>query len=173
MRTLILTLALISLTSCVLVSQQQSCSTFSQPVYRWFRGGNNANYDHLYTLDPKGELAVNSGYVSEGVRFYTLRQQLPGSTPLFRLFKADHTYTSDPDEKTEMMKAENGYKDEKNIGFIWMEPQLDTIPLYRYYNSTVQRMFLTTKLRGENLTGWEFDGILGWVYDKCQLKKPL
>ncbi|GGD98128.1 hypothetical protein [Caballeronia grimmiae] len=53
----------------------------TQPVYRWY---NAESGDHLFTLDPTGELAPGSGYVAEGIAWYMYPNNLPGTVALYR-----------------------------------------------------------------------------------------
>ena len=90
----------------------------TQPVYAF-----RCQYfnEYFYTLD-KSE-GTNNGCEDKGVAFYTLKEQAPGSLPLYRFIcnlNNDHTY------KFEQLLSNcgernsyNGYFEEGNIGYVF------------------------------------------------------
>ena len=69
------------------------------PLYRYYRGGPNAN--HFYTTNA-GEIGTTVvgrkgryGYFYEGVAGYCHKTQVPGTSPLYRFYggRIDHFYT--------------------------------------------------------------------------------
>lgn len=97
------------------------------PMYRWFNGETG---DHLYTIDPNGELAPTSGFVPEGPVFFVFASPQPNTLPLYRWSKpGDHFYTLDP---TGELAPTSEYSSEGIACYVHGDPVQGTVPLHRW-----------------------------------------
>jgi hypothetical protein len=77
------------------------------------------NGSHLYTLSPSCE----GNGIYESQLGYIATTQLPGSTPLYRLYNpgsGDHFYASNPSDKA--IALGGGYYLESTVGYVWLQP---------------------------------------------------
>jgi hypothetical protein len=162
MKAIIIICVLISLYGCSRL--KQDCDERLQPVFRWLRSGDK--FDSFYTISSNGGSAPSSGYKLDGTKFYTIRKQGPLSVPIFRLSKEDsHVYTDNPDEKQKYIDM--GYADQGNIGYGLKSTHPNSVPLYKFYNSSTKRYFFTTDAGAESLEGWENQGTAANVLPQC------
>ena len=135
-----------------------------QPVYRWYLGSNG---DHFYCLDPKGELAPSIGYNNEGIGFYTLKSQEPGTVPFYRLFSNEggHLYTTDPSEQNKLV--ENSWSDEGNIGYVFTAQVPGSVAIHRYYPANFGKNFYTVNPAVETLKEWDHKGVIGYAFNQA------
>ena len=117
--------------------------------------------DHFYCLDPRGELAPQSGYEREGTACNLFPDQAPGTVPLFRWFgNGDHFYTTDPAGE---LAPVSGYVPEGITGYLYPQQLPGTIPLFRWWGNGDH--FYTTDPQGELApqSGYSLEGIVGFV----------
>lgn len=133
------------------------------PVYRWYQ---STSYDHFFCLDPKGEIAPQVGYASEGIGFYTLQNQELGAVPLYRLWNSNggHFYTSNQAEHNYVVTQ--GWNDEGIIGYVFTGPVPGTVAIERYYNPQFNKHFYTVNPKNEILGGWNDEGVVGYGFGK-------
>lgn len=122
------------------------------PVFRFVKDN-----DHFYTISPN-EHAENVGYRKEGIAFYSLIQQKPGSVPFYRFAGGSgHFYSTNMDEGLHAV-----FRLESNIGYIYVQNKFGTLPIYRYLMGSGH--FYCLYPEGESLNGWRFEGIVGYAY---------
>jgi hypothetical protein len=134
-----------------------------QPIFKWW---NQYTNDYLFTVSPDGDNAMQNGYSSSGVAFYTLIKQEVGTLPLYSLYlNPSHFYTSDQDQKNEKIRA--GWEDLGTIGNVYQSLQAKSLPLLHYYNSDLNRHLYTSHPESENMDSWQLIDITGYVLDDC------
>lgn len=84
------------------------------PLYRFY---SNSDTDHFYSTTA----ATPNGYVSEGMIGFIFPSTVPGSTPLYRLYRyyngnGDHLYTTSASERDAAMNM--GYHLETTEGYV-------------------------------------------------------
>ena len=124
--------------------------------------------DHLYTTDPRGELAPSSGYEREGIAFYAYPDQQSGTVPLFRLFgHGDHLYTTNSAEVDSATNA--GYSREGILSFVYPDQQPGTVPLFRLFGHG-NHLYTTNSAEVNSAinAGYVREGVACFVYNSSQ-----
>jgi hypothetical protein len=96
----------------------------------------NLNYG-TYDFDGGGGFSSIS-FLDEGIEGYLSPTQVPGTVPLYRLYKEPmkHFYTADAKEKSRAI-SKYGYRFENIVGYVSAVQIPGTTPLYRAYRATV------------------------------------
>lgn len=135
------------------------------PLYRAYSPGTGS---HLFTTNyQEYRTAVTGTYKDEGIAGYVLKNQAPGTEPLYRMTNAshDHFYTNNANERAQAISS--GYRDEGIAGYIATTQQPGTVPLYRLVNPKSGDHFYTAN-PAEHQTnlqqGWSAEGIVGYIW---------
>jgi len=123
--------------------------TDSVPVYRF---ANTKNGDHFYTISENEKTAIlnnsQGGYVLEGIAFYAFNSQITDSLPVYRFLNStngDHFYTTSESEKTTLLNNPQwGYALEGVAFYAFSSQITDSMPVYRFLNTTNGDHFYTT-----------------------------
>lgn len=88
----------------------------------------------VYTFNRKDSIFF---FIDEGVEGYLSPKQVPGTVPLYRLYKdpMKHFYTADATEKDKAI-SQYGYTFENIVGYVSAVQKPGTTPLYRLYRPT-------------------------------------
>lgn len=92
------------------------------PIFRSFKS------DHLYS--PVQAEGPNAGYADEGLAFHLVKEQIEGSTPLYRCLTAAGAHYLSTDETCEVSQP----RKEGSIGNILKDPLPGTVPLKRCFS---------------------------------------
>jgi hypothetical protein len=111
-------------------------NTSVTPIYRFFRyaGG------HFYTASRQERdfvRSTNTGYKYEGVAFYAYTTQVPGASPVYRLFdllKGYHFYTISYAEYQQVAAMKQYYRDEGIAYYAKPTTGQGLTPVYRLYD---------------------------------------
>lgn len=83
--------------------------------------------------------ALQNGWKSDGIACWTSPAQIPGTVPLYRMYKpsaSDHFYVSTKSERDSAVGL--GYSQEGIVGYVYPKninpPVPGTVPLYRFYS---------------------------------------
>ena len=114
--------------------------------------------DHFYTTseEEKNNLANNpsSGYVLEGVVFYSSTVQSNGLSPIYRFYNrtsGDHFYTASASEKDILVNNPQwGYAAEGIAFYAYASQSSGASPVYRLYNSETGDHFYTSSETEKN-----------------------
>jgi hypothetical protein len=134
-----------------------------KPVYRFYYS-KSGDKDHFL----KNDASVPSGYVIENngkAVFYTYKEQVSGTNPLFRLYKdsiKDHMYTDSQAEKNSVIA--NGYVSEGNIGYCASSQKAGTVPLYRCWSSKYSDHHSTTNKAECDTEGYSYEQLTCYVW---------
>ncbi len=123
------------------------------PVYRFVNSGNGEHYFSTSTSAP-------GGFKEEGIGFYVLPSQAPGTTPLYML-------TNPTDAMISTSTNEGGYQNSGTLGYIYTSQQPGTQPLYRMLDPRNGKHFATASAQehAQGLSGGlKDDGIAGYVW---------
>jgi peptidoglycan hydrolase-like amidase len=122
----------------------------SIPVYRFY---NRALDKHFFTVSEEERNTLQYthpewGHVYEGIGFYAFPAPAQGLIPVYRLYnrKTDnHLYSLSEEEKTliTVTHPEWGYVYEGIAFYTYPYQSSGTVPVYRFYNPTSDRHFLT------------------------------
>ena len=122
----------------------------SVPVYRFY---NRSLDKHFFTIseEEKNTLQYTHpewGHVYEGIGFYAFSGPKPGLVPVYRLYNHatdNHLYSISEEEKNTItvVHPEWGYVYEGIAFYTYPNQVVDSVPVYRFYNSTSDRHFLT------------------------------
>ena len=128
--------------------------------------------DHFYTTNPYeyNTIAVNYGYLQEGILGFISPINSTGTIPLYRMYSPtarDHFYTTDPNEYR-TIAVNYGYIQEGKVGYIYASGVKDTVTLYRMYSATAKDHFYTSSLNEYSTTavdyGYNQEGAMGYIY---------
>ena len=99
-----------------------------------FYTANKAERDSLLKKNPDGY----SAFLDEGIEGYLLPNQVPGTVPLYRLYRdpMKHFYTAVAKEKDKAI-SQHGYRFENIVGYVSAVQKTGMTPLYRAYRATV------------------------------------
>jgi hypothetical protein len=134
------------------------------PVLRYFT--RNSTTSHFYSTN-FAELGngLNAGYIFEGIGFFAFPNQVPGSVPVYRYFRAasgNHFYTAN---FAELGGGAAGYRLEGIAFYAYPSQQPGTLPVFRYYSpSSIDHFY--TKNPNELLTlgGYNLEGVAWFAY---------
>jgi hypothetical protein len=148
----------------------------SEPIYRFY---NIFNGDHFYTSSEteKNKIIANLSfaYKYEGVGFYAYKNQIEGTSPIYRFYNktsGDHFYTASETEKDNLINS-NEYYSYENIGFYaFASETANTLPVYRLYNgidhfytiNAIEKNYLVSSGIGPNIS------VGLWYYDKTGIQ---
>ena len=93
----------------------------SIPVYRLVSTGKVGGHFLTSTSAERAEVIKRFHYRPEGIAFYLLPTQQPGTIAMYRLFdprSEDHFYTANAAEREEA-KQKDGFKTEGILGYLW------------------------------------------------------
>jgi hypothetical protein len=153
------------------------------PLYRYWSGS-----DHFYTTNPReigtiiGGQVGNHGYRSEGVACYVIpkEQSNTGLIEFNRYWKSsitDHFYTTNINEIGTLnpgLVGHHGYTSEGFQCFVYSRQVAGTVPLYRYWKSSIGDHFYTTNTNAIGTTtpgatgryGYTSEGIAGYCFPR-------
>jgi len=138
---------------------------YTQAVYRWYNPSSSSQA-RFYTLEPSGGDLPSTGYNFEGIAWYDFVAQQTGTVAIDRFEGfGDNFYTTNQLEEADVQTE--GYTLNGNIGYVFTAPQYETLPIYRYYDSSINRHFYTIYPGNENLSGYSFEEIIGYAYTQC------
>ncbi|MEJ7623505.1 MAG: hypothetical protein WKF34_05895 [Pyrinomonadaceae bacterium] len=106
-----------------------------------FYTANTAERDSLLKNSTRNTTSGGFSYFirfrDEGIEGYVSPKQVPGTVPLYRLYKdpMKHFYTADAAEKDKAI-SQYGYKFESIVGYVSAVQIPGTTPLYRVYRAT-------------------------------------
>ena len=143
------------------------------PFYRYYNG------EHFYTINiqeigtalpgQKGQY----GYASEGVQCIVSTEPGLGLLPLYRYWNGqEHFYTTNAKEIGTTVPGKTGrygYTSEGIAAYCFNAPNLNTVPLYRYYNGehfyTTDASEIGTTVPGTvGKYGYKSEGVACYVY---------
>lgn len=120
-------------------------------------------------------------FVDEGIEGYVSPKQVPGTVPLYRLYKEPmkHFYTADAREKSRAI-SQYGYRFENIVGYVAAVQIPGTTPLYRVYRATKGKTgddhFYTIKedekFGAVHKYGYVDEGIRCYVWTNAVTLKP-
>lgn len=134
-----------------------------KPVYRFYYSSGN-DKDHFL----KNDSSTPSGYTIENNGnpvFSTYKEQISGTNPLYRLYKAsikDHMYTDSQTEKESALG--DGYEAEGNIGYCATNQKPGTVPLHRCWSSKYSDHHSTTNKSECDVEGYSYEQITCYVW---------
>ncbi len=143
-------------------------------------GGGGNQSEHFYTANKAERDSLikdfrdgYSAFFDEGIEGYLFPNQVPGTVPLYRLYKdpMKHFYTTVAKEKGKAINKD-GYRFENIVGYVSAVQISGTTPLYRAYRATVGKIgddhFYTIKedekFGAINKYGYIDDGITCYVW---------
>ncbi len=148
----------------------------SEPIYRFY---NVLNGDHFYTASETEKAKIiatpSFAYKYEGVGFYAYKNQIEGTSPIYRFYNktsGDHFYTANETEKDNLINS-NKYYSYENIGFYaFASETANTLPVYRLYNgadhfytiNATEKNYLVSSGLGPNMS------VGLWYYDKTGIQ---
>ncbi len=145
------------------------------PLYRYVYATNN---DHFYTTNAAEIGTTTAGQIgkynfkSEGIAGYVYPSAQPGTTPLYRYYKAPgHLYTTNANEIgiTTVGGTVNGWTYEGIAGYLMTAAAANVVPFYRYVNgafhfyTTSSAEVGTTTPGATGTAGWTSEGIAGYL----------
>jgi hypothetical protein len=134
-------------------------------VYRYY---NPHIVDHMMTSNPSGESFGNPpGWHYEGIGYYLASHEVAGAVPLYRCWRGenrdsdDHMTTTSPD-----CEGAGDYAREGVLGWIFVQPEEGTVPVYRCYDTRrwADHMSTTSSDCEGGASFWVNEGIRGYVY---------
>ncbi|MFZ2976084.1 MAG: SpoIID/LytB domain-containing protein [Candidatus Moraniibacteriota bacterium] len=115
------------------------------------------------------------GYTAEGIAFYTYTSQVDETLPVYRFVNStsgDHFYTASENEKTAVLNNPQwGYTAEGIAFYVYTSQVNETLPVYRFVNSTSGDHFYTASENERNSLnnnpqwGYTGEGIAFYVFD--------
>lgn len=146
-------------------------SALRQPVYRFY---SSTTKNHYLSLNSSVENAASFGFPTfQKIAFYTLVENLPGTTPLSRLhfkpaFGGSYPYTVDASEQDAYLNNTN-YVYDGDLGYVSTAPLVGAVPLYLYEHPVrpwfhMYEWFPLINPGLESLYGYTNNGILAYVY---------
>ncbi len=148
----------------------------SDPIYRFY---NVINGDHFYTSNESEKNKIvatpNFAYKYEGAAFYAYKNQISGTSPIYRFYNktnGDHFYTSSENEKESLISSNPSYSYE-GVGFYTFTSKVtNSYPVYRLFNGSDH--FYTISEGEKNYlasSGLGPDMSVGlWYYDKSGIQ---
>jgi hypothetical protein len=91
------------------------------PVYRLESTGKVGGHFLTASSAEREQTIKRFHYRPEGIAFYILAKQAPGTEPMYRMFDPhteDHFYTASTAEEKEA-KQRDGFKTEGVLGYVW------------------------------------------------------
>jgi len=99
------------------------------PLYRLYKGGENANHFYTTNADERDNAANNLGYRKEGTEGYLFTSPSPALVPVYRLYRGrddDHFYTTSKAER-DNAATNLGYRKEGIVGYGVTDPDASPI----------------------------------------------
>jgi hypothetical protein len=136
------------------------------PLFRMRGPGGAHFYATSYAEEQRDE---KSGWQPEGTIGYVLKNQAPGTAPLYRLRgpkgSGDHFFTDNPQQVAQAQRL--GYQMEGVAGYVATSQQPDTTPLFDLYDAAGKLHFYTTNAGERNSVlghGYRDAAIAGYVW---------